>query len=151
MDYSSSDSGALAVYAAPSLYYGESSLDRTFITNLSSLYELPGSSRLTNPILSTVLGHWNVSGIATFASGAPTNVMFSTVSGADLIGGGDGQRINISGNPQFGYGVHNGNEFFNTSVFSSAAWLYRKCRQRCLPGARIKPVETCHLQELCVS
>ena len=88
MDYSSSDNGTLALYAARSLFnYGEASFDRTFITNLSWLYELPGSSYLRNPILSTLLGHWNVSGIATFASGAPTNVTFSTVSGADLIGG----------------------------------------------------------------
>jgi len=119
MDYSSSDNGTLALYAARSLFnYGESSFDRTFITNLSWLYELPGSSYLRNPILNTFLGHWNVSGLATFASGAPTNVTFSTVSGADLIGGGDGQRIDISGNPQLAYGARNGNEFFNTSVFS---------------------------------
>jgi hypothetical protein len=119
MDYSSSDNGTIALYAARSLLnYGESSFDRTFITNLSWLYELPGSSYLRNPILSTLLGHWNVSGLATFASGAPTNVTFSTVSGADLIGGGDGQRIDITGNPQLGYGARNGNEFFNTSVFA---------------------------------
>jgi hypothetical protein len=119
MDYSSSDNGAIALYAARSLYnYGEASFDRTFITNISWLYELPGSSHLRNPLLSTILGHWNASGIATFASGAPQNVTFSTVSGADLIGGGDGQRIDLTGNPQLGYGVRNGNEFFNTSVFA---------------------------------
>jgi hypothetical protein len=59
-----------------------------------------------------------VSGITTFASGAPAGVTFSTVSGVDLIGGGDGQRIDISANPQLGYGVRNQNEWFNTSVFS---------------------------------
>ena len=116
MDY---NSGNLPLYASRVLLnYGESSFDRTFITNLAWLYELPGSARLTNPILSTVLGHWNVSGTTTFASGAPTGVSFSTVSGADLIGGGDGQRIDISGNAQLGYGTRNGNQFFNTGVFS---------------------------------
>jgi hypothetical protein len=119
MDYGSSDGATIATYAAPAvLNYGESSFDRTFITNLTWLYELPGSSKLKNPLLSTMLGHWNVSGITTFASGAPTNVTFSTVSGVDLIGGGDGQRINITGNPQLGYGARNGNQFFNTSVFA---------------------------------
>jgi hypothetical protein len=119
MDYSSSDNGSLALYAARSVYnYGESSFDRTFITNISWLYELPGSSHLRNRYLSTALGHWNVSGIATFASGAPTNVTFGTTSGVDLIGGGDGQRIDITGNPQLAYGVRNGNQFFNTSVFA---------------------------------
>jgi Carboxypeptidase regulatory-like domain len=119
MDYGSTDGAAVATYGSRRLLnYGESSFDRTFVTNLSWLYELPGSQRLTNPILSTVLGHWNVSGITTFASGAPQGITFSTVAGTDLIGGGDGQRINISGNPQLGYGTRNGSQFFNTSVFS---------------------------------
>ena len=52
------------------------------------------------------------------AGGAPTGVTFTTVSGVDLIGGGDGQRINITGNPQLPYGTRNGSEFFNTSVFA---------------------------------
>jgi hypothetical protein len=119
MDYGSSDGATIATYAAPSvLNYGESSFDRTFITNLSWLYALPGSKRLTNRFASTFLGNWNVSGITTFASGAPAGVSFTTVSGVDLIGGGDGQRIDISANPQLPYGTRNGNEFFNTSVFS---------------------------------
>ena len=71
-----------------------------------------------------MLGHWNVSGIATFASGAPQGVTFTTVAGVDLIGGGDGQRINISANPQLGYGTRNGSQFFNTSVFSLPALGY---------------------------
>ena len=125
MDYGSSDGATVATYASPVLLdYGESSFDRTFITNLSWLYEIPGSRFMTNPILSTVLGHWNVSGIATFASGAPTGVTFTTVSGADLIGGGDGQRINISANAQLPYGTRNGTEFFNTGVFSLPALGY---------------------------
>jgi hypothetical protein len=125
MDYGSSDGATVATYANPVvLNYGESSFDRTFITNLSWLYALPGSKRITNPIVSTFLGNWNVSGIATFASGAPTGVTFTTVSGADLIGGGDGQRINVTGNPQLGYGTRNGSEFFNTAVFALPALGY---------------------------
>jgi hypothetical protein len=119
MDYGSSDGAALPLYASRVLLaYGESTFDRTFVTNLSWLYAIPGSGRLKNPVLSNVLGHWNLSGIGTFESGVPTGVSFSTVSGVDLIGGGDGQRIDISGNPQLGYGTRNGNQFFNTSVFS---------------------------------
>jgi hypothetical protein len=122
MDYSSSDNGVLPLYASRTLLsYGESSFDRTFITNLAWLYEIPGSGRLANPVLAAVLAHWNVSGTTTFASGAPTGVSFSTVAGTDLIGGGDGQRINISGNPQLGYGVRNQYRWFDTSVFSVPA------------------------------
>src|SRR5439155_562101 len=51
-------------------------------------------------------------------SGAPSGVGFTLQSGADLIGGGDGQRINMTGNPQLGYGDRNGDRFFDTSVFA---------------------------------
>ncbi len=120
LDYGSGDNGSLPLYADRRLYsYGLSSFDRTFITNISGLYAIPGTNRLTNPIAKAALGGWNLSSIITFASGAPSGVGFTTASGADLIGGGDGQRININGNPQLGYGDRNGNRFFNTSVFSA--------------------------------
>ena len=119
MDYSSSDVGALAVYASRSLLnYGESSFDRPFIVNLAWLYEIPAGQHLKNPLAAAALGHWNISGTTTFASGAPTGVCFSTTAGTDLIGGGDGQRIDISANPQYGYGNHSRLQWFNTSVFS---------------------------------
>ena len=41
----------------------------------------------------------NLSGIAQWVSGTPASVGFSTVQGTDLTGGGDGQRINIVGDP----------------------------------------------------
>jgi hypothetical protein len=125
MDYGSGDNSLLPLYANRTvLSYGESSFDRTFITNLAWVYEIPGSRYLKNPIATTILGHWNVSGTTTFASGAPAGVSFSTTSGVDLIGGGDGQRINISANPQLSYGVRNSHEWFNTSVFSLPALGY---------------------------
>src|SRR5205823_6778562 len=98
-----------------------SNFDRTFIANIAALYEIPGARRISNPILKAALGHWNVSSTITLASGAPSGVGFSTVQGTDLIGGGDGQRINVSGNPNLGYGTRNGNRFFDTSVFSAPA------------------------------
>jgi hypothetical protein len=119
MDYGSSDYTSIATYASRTLLdYGESTFDRTHIVNFAWLYELPGSQHLRNPFASAVLAHWNVSGTTTFASGAPTGVTFSTVSGVDLIGGGDGQRIDVTGNPQLGYGDHSVTRWFNPSVFS---------------------------------
>jgi hypothetical protein len=125
MDYGSGDAGSLPIYASRYvLDYGESSFDRTYIANLAWLYEIPVSTSLTNPVLGAVLRHWNVSGTTTFASGAPTGVSFSTVSGADLIGGGDGQRINVTGNPQLGYGNHSVTRWFNPTVFGEPALGY---------------------------
>jgi hypothetical protein len=107
MDYGPSstagDNGLLPLYANRTLLaYDLASFDRTFITNLTWLYELPGSSHINNPVLSTLFGHWNVSGTTTLASGAPSAITFSTTTGVDLIGGGDGQRIDLSGTPNLG-------------------------------------------------
>ena len=125
MDYGSSDGATLPTYASRYLLtYGESTFDRTHIVNFAWLYELPGSQRMTNPILSAVAAHWNVSGTITFASGAPSGASFSTVSGVDLIGGGDGQRINVTGKPQLGYGQHSVTRWFDPTVFAQPALGY---------------------------
>jgi hypothetical protein len=119
LDYGSGDGNTLPLYADPRLLsYGLSSFDRTFITNIAGLYEIPGSHHLSNPLLKAALGNWNLSSTITMASGAPSNVGFSLQSGADLIGGGDGQRINLTGNPQLAYGDRTGARFFDTSVFA---------------------------------
>lgn len=119
MDYSSSDTSGLPVYAGrKQLDYDLSSFDRTFVTNIAWLYEIQATQHLRNPFAKATLGGWNVSGTITFASGAPTGVSFSTNTGVDTIGGGDGQRIEISHNPNLSRGVRNGVEWFNTAVFS---------------------------------
>jgi hypothetical protein len=119
MDYGSGDGATLPTYASRYLLdYGLSSFDEPHIVNLAWLYEIPVSQRLTNPLLHAAFRDWNVSGTTTFASGTPSGVSFSTVSGVDLIGGGDGQRINITGNPQLGYGNHSVLEWFNPAVFA---------------------------------
>ena len=122
LDYGSGDNNGLPLYADRRLLsYGLSNFDRTFITNIAGLYEIPGARHLSNPVLKAMLGNWNVSSTITFSSGAPSGVGFSLVSGADLIGGGDGQRINVNGNPKLAYGDRNGTRFFDTSVFSPPA------------------------------
>jgi hypothetical protein len=124
MDYSSNDNGILPLYASRRvLSYDLSSFDRPFIANVAWLYELP-FGRHGNPVVKTVLGNWNVSGTITFASGAPQSMGFSTTTGVDLIGGGDGQRINVSGNPNLPRGTRNGTQWFDKSVFSLPALGY---------------------------
>jgi len=49
---------------------------------------------------------------------------FSTTTGVDLIGGGDGQRINVSANLNLPRGTRNGSKWFDTSVFSLPAAGY---------------------------
>ena len=121
MDYSSNDLGTLPLYASRRvLSYDLSSFDRPFIANIAWLYEVP-LAKHGNVVVKSLLGNWNVSGTITFASGAPQSMGFSTTSGVDLIGGGDGQRINVSGNPNLPRGTRNGTQWFDTSVFSLPA------------------------------
>ena len=105
------------------LSYDLSSFDRPFIANIAWLYEVP-LAKHGNVVVKSLLGNWNVSGTITFASGAPQSLGFSTTSGVDLIGGGDGQRINVSGNPNLPRGTRNGTQWFDTSVFSLPAAGY---------------------------
>ena len=53
----------------------------------------------SNAVVKFVLDDWTLSGIAQWVSGTPASISFSTVQGTDLTGGGDGQRVNIVGNP----------------------------------------------------
>ena len=63
-----------------------------------------------------IFDDWTLAGIAQWVSGTPASIGFSTVQGTDLTGGGDGQRVNIVGNPSA-----NGSTFsawFNTAAFA---------------------------------
>jgi hypothetical protein len=125
MDYGSSDLSTYALYASRRLLnYDLSSFDRPYIVNMTWLYEIPTAQHLKNPVAKAAFGNWNVSGTVTFASGAPQGVSFSNTAGTDLIGGGDGQRINISANPNLPRGTRNGVKWFDTSVFSMPAVGY---------------------------
>src|SRR5260370_13125116 len=69
-----------------------------------------------NAFVKWVLDDWSLSGIAQWVSGTPASIGFSTVQGTDLTGGGDGQRVNIVGNPNA-----NGSTFyawFNPAAFA---------------------------------
>jgi hypothetical protein len=98
--------------------YGLDAADQThnFVFNYN--YQAP---RVTpNKLLGFVANDWVISGITQFVSGLPQAVTFTTVSGADLTGGGDGQRVNVVGN-----GSANGNDFyhwFNPAAFALPAF-----------------------------
>src|SRR5450759_3497508 len=69
-----------------------------------------------NKAVRWVFDDWTLSGIAQWVSGTPAGIGFSTVQGTDLTGGGDGQRVNIVGNPN-----STGSTFyqwFNTAAFA---------------------------------
>jgi hypothetical protein len=69
-------------------------------------------------LVKALFDNWRMSGFVTFVTGAPMGVGFSTTDGADLTGGGDGQRITVLKNPvppKSGRAFHG---FFDTSAFA---------------------------------
>jgi hypothetical protein len=97
--------------------YGFDPSDQTHNAVLNLTYALPKASRMANNnrLVKFMLDDWMLSGIAQWVSGTAASVGFSTVQGTDLTGGGDGQRLNIVGNPNA-----NGSTFY--SWFNPAAF-----------------------------
>jgi hypothetical protein len=98
--------------------YGFDGSDQTHNAVLNFSYSLPRASRLANGnrALRFVFDDWTLSGIAQWVTGTPAGIGFSTVQGTDLTGGGDGQRVNIVGNPFDG--GHTFSQWFNTAAFA---------------------------------
>jgi len=93
--------------------------DRLHSLVTSFLYQLPfGPERkwLRDGALSHILGGWQMSGIFAAQSGSPINI---TMSAATLNAPGNTQRPNVSGTPAVPGGIGPGNQWFDTSAFSS--------------------------------
>jgi hypothetical protein len=67
------------------------------------------------------LDDWRLSGITTFASGVPLGIALTTVDGADITGGGDGVRVNVSGKAQRSHGDRTLPRWFDPTVFARPA------------------------------
>jgi hypothetical protein len=101
--------------------YGLASTDRTHIVKATFLYDVPGFGH-ANVLVKYVTNNWHVSGVATFQSGAPLSVGFSTTTGADITGSASlGPRIVVTGNPVLPKSQRTFYQYFNTSVFQVPA------------------------------
>ncbi|MFN0101420.1 MAG: carboxypeptidase regulatory-like domain-containing protein [Bryobacteraceae bacterium] len=123
MDLTSGDNGVLPLYRPYRVWnYGKSSYDQTHVMVLNYLWDLPkASARWNNAAARTALDNWQLSGIVTMASGTPRDVGYSTVDGADITGGGDGARINVTGKAVLPKSERTFDRFFNTGVFARPA------------------------------
>ena len=123
MDLTSGDSGQLPLYRDYRTWlYGKSSYDQTHVFVVNYLWDLPRASSLwNNRATRLALDYWQFSGIVTMASGTPQGISYSTVDGADITGGGDGARVNVTGNANLPKSEQTFDRFFNTSVFTRPA------------------------------
>jgi len=99
--------------------YGPASFDIRNNVVANYLWSLPkGSSVWSNVLTRAVLDNWQISGIASYLSGTPGGIILKTSNGANITGGGDGARVNLSGNPMQG-APRTFNQWFNTGVVSA--------------------------------
>ncbi len=120
MDFTDSDGGTVATYAPIRVWnYGKAGYDRTHNFVFNWTWDVPKASRFSNTLpVRVAFDNWQVSGIASFISGSPTGVGFSTVDSVDATGGGDGQRIIVTGKAPLASSEKTFDRYFNTSVFA---------------------------------
>lgn len=123
MGYANSDGDGVAQYRDLRVWnYGKLGFDQTHVFVTNYIWDLPKGSRFVpNKVGRMVLDRWQVSGITTFASGFPTGIGFTTVDTVDLSGGGDGNRINVTGKAQLDHSDRTFSKWFNPSVFARPA------------------------------
>jgi hypothetical protein len=72
-------------------------------------------------VVGAIADHWQLSGIASFISGAPSGVSFTALNGVDIPGGGDGVRPLVLSDAILPKSQRTLSEYFNTSVFAVPA------------------------------
>lgn len=122
MNFNDNDTDAVSTLVPVRVWnYGLASFDRTHVFKLHWLWDLPKSGA-TNPLLRQTLDGWQVSGIASFISGAPLGVGFSTTTSIDITGSPtDGARIVVTGNPVLPKSERTFSRNFRTEVFQLPA------------------------------
>jgi hypothetical protein len=121
LDYGSDERAGTTPALLPlSRAYGKSTFDQTHIFVANWQYDLPS---LKSGRLAAVTQHWQLSGVASFASGTPLGINIVSATGADLLGGGggaDGQRVNLTCNPNLSHSEKSVSRMFNTSCIAFA-------------------------------
>ena len=86
-----------------------------------------GTKLGNNAATRALLDNWSVSGISTFATGAPAAITFTTTDNFDFTGGGqrcgdaDGPWPNVIGDPRLPRGDRTVDRWFNTAAFARPA------------------------------
>jgi len=124
MDYADTDSANVSTLVDRHVWnYGKAGFDRTHIFKLNWIYDLPRASRWwRNPVARTALDDWQISGIASFISGAPAGVGYSSSTGTDITGSPtDGPRVVVLANPILPKSERSFSHNFPTDVFAPPA------------------------------
>lgn len=114
MDLSSGDNGGLPMFQPYRIWnYGKATFDQTHVLVLNYTWDIPKLSKVApGPLIRHIFDNWQLAGITVFASGTPLGLGFTTVDNADLTGGGDGQRIILTGPIQLAPGQRTFDRYF---------------------------------------
>ena len=123
MDYTSGTANPFTDYE--SWNYGKTSNDRTHVVIVSYNYTFPSLSRLwKNGFAKAVGDDWEISGITSLISGAPTGITYSLISTTDLTGGGGSgvdTRVDVKGLVALPKSERTELRAFNTSMIAAPA------------------------------
>lgn len=123
MDFNSSDLSTVSALSPVRVWnYGMADHDRTHVVKINWLYDVPGPGSSAAGWLRQTLGGWQLSGIASFVSGAPLGVGVTTVVATDLTGtASQNARSVMLANPVLPKDERTFYRFFNTSAFGLPA------------------------------
>ena len=97
--------------------YGLASFDRTHLFKMNWLWTVPAAP-WKNAVVDRILNGWQVSGIASFVSGAPLTVGYTLVNALDITGTADqAARVVVTGNPVLAKSERTFERNFRTDVF----------------------------------
>lgn len=121
-DFTGSDAGRVSLLVPVRLWnYGLADFDQTHTVKINWLWDVPRSP-WRNMAAAAVLNNWQISGIASFISGRPTGVSFTTTTAIDITGSPtDGARLNLTGDPILSGGERTFGHAFRTEAFSLPA------------------------------
>ncbi len=133
-DYASTDTTELPTYQDLDAWsYGLTTFDQTHVAVINYTWDLPDASKMwNNKVVAALLDGWQLSGITAFASGTPPAIgatgttptngfTLQNADNVDLMGGGDGTRLVMTGDPTLSGGDRSLDRWFDTSVFRRAA------------------------------
>jgi len=118
MDYNSGDNNTVSSLVPVRIWnYGLSDFDRTHVFKLNWLWDVPRAP-LSNAVADKILNHWQISGIASFVSGQPMSVGWSTTTAVDITGTPSQEaRIVVLDNPVLPKSKRTFYRYFKTDVF----------------------------------
>jgi hypothetical protein len=114
------DTSAVSPYFSPrSRNYGPLPFDRNHVAVINYIYDVPSLGlKLRSKPLHWITGHWQISGITSFVSGAAITPGFSTTDGQDVTGSTEGATVTIVGNPTLSKGDKTFYRNFDTAAFA---------------------------------